>query len=94
MDGLEKRNLLILSTAHVTKKTAAELNSTPCRDWPVMGGPYGDVGWFFYCHETNEDGRIPAELFSVMQFARSQGCINILFDMDADRVDELPSWDW
>jgi hypothetical protein len=93
---LEFRKILVLSTAHVTAKTAAMLNSTPQPKWPVCGGPYGPWGWFIYAHDENcGEGAdaIPDDLFAVLTFARAQGCDNVLFDADADVIDDLPEYD-
>lgn len=43
--------ILVLSTAHLTDATNAFLASTDCMDWPMLGGPYGDVGWMFHVDE-------------------------------------------
>lgn len=90
---LEFRKVLVLSTAHATAETAKMLDSTPVALWPVVGGPYGTYGWFMYVHEDN-DGLIPDDLFGVMQYARANGCDNILFDCDALEVDGLPTYEW
>lgn len=94
MAELEKRTILVLCTGHVTEATADYLNKTPCEDWPFVGGPYADYGWFIYAHEENTDGRIPADLFNVMAFARTNGCTNVLFDCDSDEVEGLPFYEW
>lgn len=90
---LEFRKVLVLSTAHVTAQTAAMLNSTPLQDWPVLGGQYGDWGWFIYAHDDNCEPAMPDDLWRVCEFARAQGCDNILFDCDAGVIDELPEYD-
>lgn len=93
MAELEKRTILVLSTGHVTKETARLLNSTKLEDWPCCGGPYAGYGWFVYAHDEN-DGQIPADLFAVMEFARANGCTNVLFDCDAEQVEGLPAYEW
>lgn len=91
---VEHRRLIVVSTAHVSKATADTLNNSPASQWPCLGGPYGDYGWFFFCHEEN-DGTIPAELFDVMVWARkNHRTDNILLDCDADPVEGLPVFDW
>lgn len=96
--SLEKRQLLVLSTACISKATAEWLDShDPRTEWPVCGGHYGPYGWTFYCSEDNEgegDRHIPDDLFAVMQFARAQGCDNLLLDRDASTADALPTWEW
>lgn len=43
---------------------------------------------------ANENGDIPADLHNVMKFAHAAGCDRIVFDRDADTIDELPTFDW
>lgn len=90
---LEIRKTLVCSTAHVTGKTAAMLNSTPLHKWPVCGGPYSDWGWMIYAHDDDSEDKIPPELFAVLQFARANGCDNVLFDCDAGVIADLPEYD-
>lgn len=92
--SLEIRKTLVLSTSHVTKATAKMLDSTPCSEWPAVGGPYGTYGWFFYAHDENCEPLMPDDLFAVMTFANANGCDNVLFDCDALEVDGLPTYDW
>lgn len=97
-DRLEKRQLLVLSTAHISKATADWLDSRdPKTDWPFCGGHYGEYGWTFYCHESNvgdDDHHIPDDLFALMVFARGRGCDNLLLDRDGEEVEGLPTFDW
>lgn len=91
------RNFIVVSTAHLTERTARHLEGTPASEWPCAGGPYGDYGWFVYAHEENcEAGpmSIPEDLFGVMTWARKQRVDYILFDCDGDVIDGLPSHDW
>lgn len=91
---METHNLLILSTSHVTAATAMRLTDGPVSDWPVSGAPYGPYGWFCYAHDEDVEGNIPVEMMNVFRFARVNGCGYVLFDRDADVIDELPTWDW
>lgn len=93
MAELEKRTILVLGTCHISKATADLLTTTPVSKWPCVGGPYDEHGWFIYAHEDH-DGRIPADLFAVMQFAWSNGCSNVLLDCDAQQVEGLPIYEW
>ena len=36
---------------------------------------------------------LPAELLTIQRYARAWGCDYILFDADADQIDELPTCD-
>ncbi len=37
---------------------------------------------------------VPDEIVPIWEFARSRGCDYILFDLDGEVVDDLPTWDW
>ena len=94
---METRTFLILSTGHLSAATANLLTQTDCKDWPCVGGPYSEYGWFVYAHdENNGEGkdRIPDDLFAVMQFANTKGFCNVLFDADASLIEDLPQFDW
>lgn len=91
----EIHNVLTLSTSHVTETTAKILNSIPCEQWSsVCGGPFGSYGWFMYAPEEDFEGTIPPELMRVFKYARSVGCKYVLFDRDANTVDQLPAFEW
>jgi hypothetical protein len=97
MNTFETRRFVVISTAHVAETTAKRLDNTPAKEWPCLGGPYGEYGWFLYAHDENSGvgkDAIPAELFDVMTWARTQGCDYILFDCDADQIDRLPAFNW
>lgn len=91
---IETRKFLVLSTSHVTEKTAHLLDTTPVQNWPVAGGPYGTFGWFIYAHDEDAEGNIPEELMGVFRYAREHGCDNVLFDCDAGQIDGLPTYEW
>jgi len=91
---LEIRSFLTISTAHVSEQTATLLDNTPEKDWPVSGGLFSTYGWFMYAHDEDCSGDIPSDLMAVFTFARSHGCNYVLFDCDADAVDNLPTYEW
>lgn len=94
----EERRLLVLSTAHLQATTAHMLTNTDPKDWYFAGGLYGEYGFFVYALDRDDyikdSWRLPKELYEVMMFARRHGFTNILFDRDADRIEELPTWEW
>lgn len=97
MNPLEIRRFVVVSTSHVTGKTANFLDTTPSRQWPCAGGRYSEYGWFFYAHDENQGAgsdAIPDDLFAVMTWARKQGCDYLLLDCDGNAVDDLPLFDW
>lgn len=97
MTSLEIRRFVVISTAHVSETTAQRLDNTPAKEWPRVGGHYGEYGWFVYAHDENAGvGRdaIHTDLFEVMSWARKQRCDYVLFDCDADEIESLPAYDW
>ncbi|MGV1754876.1 DUF5983 family protein [Agrobacterium sp. CG674] len=94
----EERRLLVLSTAHLRADTAKMLTDTDPKDWCFAGDHYGEYGFFVYAlHKEDhikDSWKLPKELQDVMAFARRNGFTNILFDRDADAIEELPSWEW
>lgn len=94
----EVLNVVVLSTGHVSEQTSVMLRR-PVSEWPCSGGPYGDVGWFVYCHEDQGDPSnmrdfIPDDLFAAMTYARTAGHSYILFDRDAPKIEDLETFDW
>ena len=89
---LEIRKFLTLSTSHVTNDTRRILDESKLTDWPVFGFQ-GVFGWVIYAHEETDE-TIPEELWRVMQYARANGCDYIMFDADADMIDDLPHFEW
>lgn len=97
MSPREVRRFLVLSTCHVSERTAKRLDDTPTAEWPCLGGPYGEYGWFLYAHDENSGvgkDRIPDDLFAVMVWVRRQGCDYLLLDCDGDEIEDLPRHDW
>lgn len=37
---------------------------------------------------------VPGAVLAIQRYARAWDCDYVLFDADADRVEELPAWDW
>lgn len=97
MSACDLRHFLVISTSHVGEDTARRLDNMSVEDWPCLGGPYGQYGWFLYAHDENAGvgkDRIPDDLFAVMMWVRSQGCDYLLLDCDGDEIAELPRFDW
>ena len=87
------RKFLDLSTAHVTGATAEFLSETPPAHWPVYGGNL-EHGWFLCATMPEGDDALPPELCAVVRHARAADCDYVLFDGDAETVDELPTFEW
>jgi hypothetical protein len=45
------------------------------------------------CHAADYP-QLPAEVLTVQRYAREHACDYVLFDQDADVIDDLPTWDW
>ena len=41
-----------------------------------------------------DDRDLPPAVLTIRRHARAWGCDDLLFDADADRVGDLPTWDW
>lgn len=89
---IEIRSMLVLSTGHVSDETRKILEGEAVKDWPVVGFN-GVFGWVIYAHD-DDDPDIPRDLWSVFEYARSKGCDYIMFDADADTIEELPVFEW
>lgn len=91
------RNFLILSTSHIKQETAEELD---CAEYysgnssVLAGGPFSEYGWFMYAQDCNPDGKVPSELMDVFAYANAHDCDYVLFDRDAEVIEELPTWEW
>jgi hypothetical protein len=92
MSKLEIAKMLIISTAHVTENTAKKFDGM--FSLPSSGVPYKDVGWLFAVDQESIANDISHDLWECLDFARRQGCQYLLMDRDADKIDELPQFDW
>ncbi len=90
-------DMLVMSTAHLSTTTAATLNALPLTDQLDLDwGPemvYRE-GWVWWTRDENECGEYPTEFAAIFALARAIGCRWVRFDCDADRVDNLPTWEW
>lgn len=82
--------MLVLSTAHLPKEVLDALSAEDVNMTRTIPHKYGVI---VYAHEDNRDGT-PAAVETVMLYARKLGCDWINFDADADRLDDLPTWEW
>ena len=93
--------ILNLSTTHLSADTCKDLDAW-CRtidlnrkafsQSPTLLGAT-DYGWIIYCTEASvveEDATLPADMLACMKYAREQGCEFLLFDADAEEIDDLP----
>ncbi|GLI03006.1 DUF5983 family protein [Phytohabitans aurantiacus] len=90
------RKLLYLSTAHLPEDLGAfGLDTAP--DVVAYGT---DTGWLLWVPDDPDVTRItttdpaPRVVRAIQQYARRLGCDYVLFDVHADIVDGLQTWDW
>lgn len=84
----EIRKVLVLSTGHLTKATCLSYT-----EWPFISS--FEQGCYFYVgDEPNLYPNAPGDLQNVLEFARRNGCIEVKFDRDAERIAALPWFDW
>lgn len=91
------RRMLNLSTAHLPQHLG-----TPGGLDAVAGivAHTTDVGVLLCVPDDPDESAhamadpVPAVVLAIQRYARACGCDYVLFDTDADRVDELPVWDW
>jgi hypothetical protein len=95
---LEIGRHLVLSTVHVSMKTADMLDGWALlepsdRPLAVASTHYG---WFIPTLEAEEPDReqIPDEVLAAMHVGREQGCEYLLFDCDACEIDGLVVFPW
>lgn len=85
--------MLDLSTSHVSKETAQTLDEAP--DGTINAYQKDEYGWFVWVPPTEwERADQPADLLAAFAYARTQQCDWIMFDRDAEIIDDLPSFDW
>ncbi len=95
---MEKYNMLVLSTGHVSMETAELMDNNNISR--VVLYNKGDYGWFVYIPDEGidfdelEDGECPADLYRCMKYARDNGCDWLMFDCDTETIDELPVYNW
>jgi len=94
-NGLEICEVLTVSTAHIKKTTANELDAAANTeqsgnvDFPVYSK--ADVGWFIYI--TGDETDLP-DLKLLVQLARKHHCDIICIDADGPTIPGLPTYDW
>ena len=93
MTQLEKRVILMLSTAHMKPETAAVLSATDPRLWPVAGWPT-PYGYQLMTPDGEPIDELYADLSEVVRFATARGFDRVEFDRDGPTIPDLPTWDW
>lgn len=89
-DGLERHNMLALSTAHIWPETSDMMAAG------MAGVAYekGDYGFFVPVPSPADEIRRCEDLAGCLAYARARGFSWLMFDCDAEQVPGLPVYDW
>ncbi len=95
MENMETHKMFALSTGHVSKDTAEMLDLDDDR-LGVVVYPKGDYGWFIPITEYLEESEreISPDIAKVVDYALARGFTWLMFDRDANVIDDLPLYDW
>jgi hypothetical protein len=91
----EVKEMLILSTAHLSEQTAKFLAASDCIDWPALGGPVGGRGWFFEVQADEPPEGVNdyfSDLFGAFRFAAAKAYRAIRFFDDTQPREDLPAY--
>jgi hypothetical protein len=90
------RLLLDLSTAHLPE----HLGTSDLDTAPGVIAHRTAHGWLLWVPDDPDESAAamsdtaPEVVLAIQRYARTHGCDYVLFDPDASRVDDLPTWDW
>jgi hypothetical protein len=92
--GATVRSLLDLSTAHLPEN----LGSHGLSGHDGVVAYQLEYGWLMWIPadpqaHAGDYPDLPPEVLAIQRYARGLGCDYVLFDADADRVGDLPTWD-
>lgn len=97
---IETQHMLVLSTAHISQKTADALTANDETDqivyYPKIAKTQDTteiLGWFIPVPPDSITD-YPADLQAIMQFAKRLNCTWVMLDRDANAVSNLPIFDW
>jgi hypothetical protein len=100
---LEIAKMLVLSTSHLTEKTAKALEEAAEELPPFCTINWAptftrDEGYVWYVGEENPvvaaGNSYPEEFAALFSLAMENGCNWLMFDRDGDTVDNLPTYEW
>lgn len=90
--GLEISHVLAASTAHITQRTAEQLEYNAL---PVVAYDKNGYGWFILCVGFGDwEESIPEDLLQIMKFAGANGCDWLSLDAYAPIIEGLKTYDW
>lgn len=82
--------VLALSTANLPERLGAD----GLEDVGQIGVESIEGGWFIYVPEDPHEWGLPAELVTVLDYAKANGCRYIHMHADNGIDPALPAWDW
>lgn len=89
------RNMLDLSTGHVSKETIQFLDEQADSEGETSFIVYKKIPWgFFFPVFPEERPDLPEDLQRLLNYANDHSCTWIMLDADGEIVDELPFADW
>lgn len=95
------RKVLDISTAHLSPTTATHLQDVVDMelDFPVPIYDKRAVGFMVYVPPDPAEGmggnaEMPADLLTVLMYARSMHCDWVMFDRDGTVIEDLPEYEW
>lgn len=73
--------VLMISTGHLTARTAKWLRDHDAADWPCLGGHFGDSGFTLYVDEgaSGSAPNLPTDLSEAFEFAASKKASHVIF---------------
>lgn len=94
---MEITRMLTISTAHVSKETAAKLDYEDGFAWECCLAIYRkeDCGWLIFVDAANLSSKsIPEDLKACLALARAKNCEWLCLDCDGEALGILPTYDW
>lgn len=85
------RNILVLSTAHLTKGTAETMDGMV--DITGYANPIA-YGYFMHIPHADHDEELPEEVKAACRLARELGCTHLRYDCDGKTYSDLDAYDW
>jgi hypothetical protein len=92
---LEKTNLLTVSTAHITAKTAHMLEKEPTENAMCLC-VYDKVGygWYIAITENMDTSCVPKDLAKLISLAIDLDCSTLCLDCDCEPCNYLDTYEW
>lgn len=88
---MEIYKMLVLSTGHISKKTAHLLDMN---DAGVVVYPKDEYGWFVVVSDWIDHENIPDDLKKCLELAERHGCDWLCLDCDGKLVPDLATYKW